>query len=138
MDTLATGVHSSTDTSWQFTGAGSQIWERADFAEYDDRLGTALEVIRLMADHDTAATDVTVVRAQRQTSAGAETAVGNATFDFTIFGHILHVNKIVCADNNVRSTRRESLNVLLVDGVLGSKTFTVRDRNDQRVNLQRT
>ena len=83
MDTLATGVISATDTTWQFTSAGSQFWERGDFAEYDDRAGTAGEVIRLMADHSTAATDVTVVRAQRQTSAAAETSVGTATFIFT-------------------------------------------------------
>ena len=83
MDSLATGVISATDTTWQFTSAGSQFWERGDFAEYDDRAGTAGEVIRLMADHSTAATDVTVVRAQRQTSAAAETSVGTATFIFT-------------------------------------------------------
>ena len=83
VDTLATAVLDDLDTSWQFSLAGTQFWERSDFAEYVAADGTAGEIIRFAADHATAATDVTVLRAQKRTTAAAETAVGTCSYDET-------------------------------------------------------
>ena len=69
VDTVSTTVTDGSDTSWRFDQAGNQFWERGDYAEYDKLDGSAGEIIRFMADHSTAGADVTVLRAQRQTSA---------------------------------------------------------------------
>lgn len=85
-DSLATAVLDDTDTSFQFTQAGKQFWLRGDYAEKWDGTGTAGEVVLLLADHDTASTDITVARAQRRTTAATETSV--ATFTFTDAGDV--------------------------------------------------
>ena len=74
VDTLATAVTNSTDTTWRFTLAGTQFWERGDFAEYVPSDGTAGEIIRFSADHSTAGADVSVLRAQKRTTAAASFA----------------------------------------------------------------
>ena len=81
VDTLATAVTNAADVAWRFALAGAQFWERGDFAEYVPADGTAGEIIRFSADHSTAATDVTVLRAQKRTTAAAHTAIGTATYD---------------------------------------------------------
>ena len=68
-DQLATAVDDDADTSWRFNLAGTQFWSRGDYAEYAPADGSVGEVVRFMADHDTAGADVEVVRGQRQTTA---------------------------------------------------------------------
>lgn len=77
VDTLATAVDNASDTSWRFTQAGTQFWRRGHYAEYFDGTGTAGEVVLLVTDHDTAGADVTVVRAQRRTTADGGFSIGD-------------------------------------------------------------
>jgi len=82
-DTLAAAVQSATDTSWRFATAGTQMWEKDDYAEYFDGTGTAGEIVQFTADHDNPRAPVEVLRGQRRSTAKAATSLGAATFDVT-------------------------------------------------------
>ena len=76
-DQLAVAVASNSDTSFQFKGAGTSLWERNDYAEYDDGAGTAGEVIRFFEDHDIDGADAIVTRGERRSTAAASYSVGD-------------------------------------------------------------
>jgi len=101
MDTLATAVSSNSDASWQFDQAGSQFWERSDYAEYFDGTGTAGEVVQFLEHHDVADSDVKVVRAQRRTTAAASFSAGDVFLKNPPFTHTeiqRAINEVIDSD----------------------------------------
>ena len=77
-DTLLTAVTNAADTSWRFTN--KQLWKMNDYAELWTGDGEANEVVRLTEDHPTIATDVTVLRAQRRSTAEAAAISAGSVF----------------------------------------------------------
>ncbi len=75
-DLLASSVGSNSDTSFQFEGAGTSLWERGDYAEVMDGAGTAGEVIKFFGDHNEVESDVRVERGVRRSTAAASHAKG--------------------------------------------------------------
>lgn len=116
LDTLATAVADAADTLWQFNQAGNQFWARGDYAERFLGTGVASEVVLLLEDHDTAAADVEVLRAQRRTTAAGGFAAGDAFLRNPPFTHTeiqKEINAVVDSDLQVglwyRQTRKFSV-----------------------------
>ena len=63
-DTLSTTVDDDADVAWRFTTAA--MWKRGDYAAAAD---TAAELVIMAGDHPSGASDVTVRRAQKGTTA---------------------------------------------------------------------
>ena len=104
LDILDSAVSSSSDAYWQFRKAGTQFWERGDYAEYYDASGTAGEVVQLLEDHDQADADVQVIRGDvRGATAAASYAAGNKFLRNPPFTHTeiqRYINEVIDSDLN--------------------------------------
>jgi len=103
-DILDSAVASAADDAWQFRKAGTQFWERGDYAEAYDGTGTAGEVIQLTEAHDQADADVIVLRGDMRGAAAAASYAAGAVFlrnpSFTHTEIQRFINEVIDSDLN--------------------------------------